>query len=230
MFAARNAMLTRPSGGDPLWGSVSLRMPFNNSINDISNNGFGFAGSGNYSVSQSNPKFGAAGLYVNNGFIRIGAGQSAYAWGTGDFTVELWMMSLAAGSGQCIFDFRPLNSVPVTPALFMGLGSGGNRYLEYYLNSATQIVGTTTIAYGNWYHVAICRSSGVTKMFVNGTQEGSNYNDSNSYQSGDPCFGKLGYNPSLGYAFPGAIDDVRVTNAARYTANFTVPSAEFPTS
>lgn len=223
-------MIIIPSNVSKTSVASVLRLPFNTNINDVSSNALTFTSYGGSSISGY-AKYGAAGLYTSgSSYIRTGAARSQFAWGTSDFTIELWIQSLSSGSGQCIFDFRPVNTVPVAPALFIGSASGSSRYLEYYLNSQTVIISTTGISYGTWYHVAICRSSGVTKMFLNGTQTGSNYTDTNSYEAADPCFGILGYNPSLGYGYTGAIDDVRITTTALYTANFTPPSEELPVS
>ena len=68
-------------------------------------------------------------------------------------------------------------------------------------------------------------------MFLNGTQTGSTYTDSNVYVNASlrPYIGVSGYN-GLGF-FPGYIDDLRVTKGvARYTATFTPPAAAFPNS
>ena len=59
-------------------------------------------------------------------------------------------------------------------------------------------------------------------MFLNGTQEGSDLTDSTNYGSTRPI--KIGANLNGGAEFTGHIDEVRVSNSARYTANFTAPT------
>ena len=66
-------------------------------------------------------------------------------------------------------------------------------------------------------------------MFVNGTQAGSTYTDTTAYlnPAQRPLLGASG--SSVGNdAFAGYIDDLRITKGvARYTANFTPPTAPF---
>ena len=52
--------------------------------------------------------------------------------------------------------------------------------------------------------------SGSTKLYVNGTQTGSTYSDTNNYLTGSnrPVIGQAGYNPSAGVGFNGYISDL----------------------
>ena len=76
-----------------------------------------------------------------------------------------------------------------------------------------------------WYHIAICRSSGTTKMFKNGTQVGSDYSDSNNYTSTQITMAIHGPNRES-YDFDGELSNIRVViGTALYTSNFTTPTA-----
>jgi hypothetical protein len=63
-------------------------------------------------------------------------------------------------------------------------------------------------------------------MFLNGTQVGSTYADNNSYLA---CSLRIGYfnDGSTTNSFNGYMDDMRISDYARYTGNFTPPTASF---
>jgi hypothetical protein len=77
-----------------------------------------------------------------------------------------------------------------------------------------------------WAHVAVTRSGTSVKVFVNGTQVGTTYTVSGSLMDGS--FNWIGAlsTGSLGEAWTGYMDDIRITRGyARYTANFTAPTS-----
>ena len=86
---------------------------------------------------------------------------------------------------------------------------------------------------GHWYHVALTRSSGELRLFIDGTLQGIAIADSDTYFAGTahPAIGaamdstQVASNTSL----DGWQDEFRLTiGAARYTADFTAPTEAFP--
>jgi hypothetical protein len=94
---------------------------------------------------------------------------------------------------------------------------------------AVKIEPTTSMNNGNWNHVAITRSSNTVRMFLNGTQVGT-YTTSYIFWDSTTALLLGGfYTGSFGEDIDGYVDEFRVTKGvARYTANFTPPSAPFP--
>ncbi len=173
--------------------------------------------SGAPTIDTSVKKFGASSLRLPGSGYLAGNGNSAIAFGTGDFTVDFWINYSSVASTSYIIDFR---------------GPSGDNHLTILLVSqkinvnnaagATAIVGTTTFATGSFYHVAVVRSAGVLKLYVNGSQEGSNYTDSYNYTtlSGAPKVG-IGRDGTSG-PVNGYIDELRISKGvARWTTNFT---------
>jgi hypothetical protein len=182
---------------------------------------------GNAAVSTSVKKYGAASMYFDgSGDYLLLQGGPNFTFGTGDFTIEMWIYVVSGLSADIVYyDGRPTS----TNGLYNIIYTNSTGKLIYNTNSADRITGTTTLSTGTWYHIAVCRSGTSTKLFLSGTQEGSTYTDSNSYIVGAnrPVIGGNGY--TLGNApLNGYIDDLRITKYARYTATFTVPDQAFP--
>ena len=159
--------------------------------------------------------------FSSSAYIRY-AGQSAFAFGTGDFTIEGWFYVTSLASGIIAWDFRTAG----VNGAYGALELSANGQVQYYANSAYQIsssAGLNTI--NTWAHIAITRSGTSTKLFFNGTQVGSTYSDSTNYLVGvsSPYIGS-GSSPSA--YLPGYISNFRVVKGtAVYTANFTPSTA-----
>jgi hypothetical protein len=103
------------------------------------------------------------------------------------------------------------------------ISNGGQ--LRYYTDSADRIIGSTLLT-GQWYHIALSRSSGTTSLYVNGIRVGTTYTDSNDYGVAKPLI--IGARYDGGNVASAYFDEFRVTKGlARYTANFGALTAEF---
>jgi hypothetical protein len=140
------------------------------------------------------------------------------AFGYNDFSIELWVNFINVTGTQGIWDCRPYNIQGLFPTLYTV-----NGVLYYYQNSANRITGSTLSA-NQWYHIAVSRTKGVTKLFVDGTQVGSDYIDTdlNRLRSGGFHLGNslTGSNNFYGY-----MNGLRVYNGYNggYGSNFTPP-------
>ena len=184
---------------------------------------------GNAQISTAQSKFGGASMLFDGSGDRLyGPSNQNFNFGTGDFTIEFWVNPISQGghgssNNDCLIDFRPgSNGVYGTLYIFSN-GTG----VYWYVNSANRITGGA-ISNSVWTHIALCRASGSTRLFLNGTQSGSTYTDSNNYLVSPIMIGE--FNDGTGGGnFNGYIDDLRITKGyARYTANFTPPTAPFP--
>jgi len=117
-------------------------------------------------------------------------------------------------------DHRPTGAS--STGFFVGFNS--SRNLRFNQGSTDHISDSGTVDLGQWYHIAVSRASGTTKMFKNGTQVGSNYSDTNNYTSSTLEIGQR--STSNGNPFDGWITNVRIVlGTALYTSNFTSPTA-----
>ena len=171
-------------------------------------------------VDTAQSQFGGASLGIGSGYLRI-ADHSSFSFGTNDFTIEFWFRPSQLDSTDIIWDQRPNGNQGLQPTIYTQ-----NGQLFYYTNSGNRITGSN-LATNTWYHIAVSRSGTSTRMFLNGTQAGSTYSDSNNYVSSsagvwigaDQYFGG---NNSVGH-----IDEVRISNSARYTTTFTPSTTPF---
>jgi hypothetical protein len=177
----------------------------------------GITAVGNAQVSTAQSKFGGASLLLDGTDDRLTitpTGSFAYP---ADFTVEGW--------GR-------ITSLTVTVFFSQGTPNGADMialYVDdvgvvfYYANGGGRITGGS-LSVNTWYHFAVSRSGSSTKLFVNGTQVGSTYTDSTTIIDGTFNIGTW---TDASSGWNGYIDEVRVSNSARYTTTFTPSTIPF---
>ncbi len=184
---------------------------------------------GNAQISTAQSRFGGSSmLFDETGDYLTVPPSPNMSLGTGDFTIECWVRFAVStvGNGQGVFQLSNgyLNSAVRGPGL--GAETGTGEWTIYHGTTFTQSTGNVP-ATNTWYHTAVVRSSGTTKLYVNGTSiisvaDTTNYTDQ---------YFVIGGWYSTGFLLNGYIDDFRITKGvARYTANFTPPAAAFPLS
>ena len=167
-------------------------------------------------ISTSVKKFGTGSIsFDGNNDALYGANGQTIAF-PADFTIESWVY---------------LNTLTSSYQNFMLALTTGAAYIDFnstYIDIGRRNIGadltvTYTLPSTQWFHLAFCRSGSTMRIFVNGTQVGSgsvttNYAASTFYISYPNSTSLNGY-----------IDDLRITKGyARYTSNFTPPTAAFP--
>ena len=142
--------------------------------------------------------------------------------GTGDWTVECWFKQTSNNFSDYQSIFAKYES---GQSVGIWLHTGSNGKLLGGMSGANPSVYVTTPDYtvnlNQWYHVAMCKSGTLMKMFVNGACVGSvNYGASDSgNNNGGFNIGAL-YSSGTRY-FVGEISNVRFTvGQALYTSSF----------
>ena len=193
----------------------------NNAFIESSTNNFTVARNGNATQGYFSPysPAGWSGHFDKNGDYLTVTSTDAVAFGTGDFTVEFWMNLNTLSGRHDLLWWGPSSSD--RGGLMWNFVSNN---LTYYISPtvASAINAAWSPTAGVWYHIALVRSSGSTKLYIDGEQAGSTYSDSKNYINGNIFIGK-----DVGSAsyFSGMFADVRfVKGTAVYTTSFTPPT------
>ena len=143
--------------------------------------------------------------------------NATFTFGTGDYTIEGWIYP--HGTGNC--DVIDLRSSGFNQGVALTLKSG-NKIWPYYGGSQFT-TGTQAINPNVWSHIALVRTSGTLKAFINGREDFS-VSDTNNRNGTSSTDHGIGANYSGASKFDGLLYDWRVTNTAVYTSNFSPPT------
>lgn len=141
-------------------------------------------------------------VFDGSGYVDI-AHDSSLDFGTGDFTISLWVKFGSSFGGGII-----------------GKGLEDGWYMEYYggytyfRGNDNSEIGTISTDVGDdaWHLLTVSRLSGVTKFYLDGVEESSNSHTSDDNTSG--VFEIGDYGSAGGWAYTGSIDDVLIFNKA----------------
>jgi hypothetical protein len=184
---------------------------------------------GNAQVSTAQNKFGgASALFDGNGdYLTFDSSSADFTFGTSSWTAEMYVRFDDVGANyELFFDMRPFGSPSAATVCLYEY----NGVLYYYSQGGDRISGGTVVA-NTWYHIAISRSGNDHKLFLDGTQIGSTYTNTNNITSvnANSVIGGISAN-NLGDStliFKGYMDEIRISNLARYTTTFTPTTAAF---
>jgi hypothetical protein len=207
--------------GDPLWDSTVLMLHCNSLADSSSINATPTA-AGNAAATGS-PKFGINSLTFDGNSDHVSYGSNPkFAFGTGDFTIELWYRSTEVAESDAYFFFCDANG-----GLGFGLetGAGEPRLVVGRRGIAVDHSVNYTPTQNTWTHYAVSRQGTTIRLFINGTQVLSESNTRDYTITGPVLIGGIAALPD--FSLNGQIDELRVTRAARYTANFTPQTAAF---
>ena len=182
--------------------------------------------SGNAQHSTNKAKFGTSSFqtYISGSAGQLSASPTNTAFGSGSWTIEYWINANAVNAWQEVIDLH-----------------GPSQFLDVYQNAATQtyprveglvfIANTTAETYqpaafttGQWNHRAFVRNGSTDfKSYLNGTALGT------TAAGGDAMPANVWNALTIGSGTQANWDDFRISDVARYTGNFSVPTARFET-
>lgn len=202
----------------PIVNTQLLTCADNRFIDDGPNN-FAITRNGNTSIQRFSPfnpvvttPTSYSGFFDGTGDYLTAPNNAAFAFGTGDFTIECWLYYIIGGS---------------TDRFIVDSGNGSNfllRYgggttLQFYANSSLKL--TQAVALQNaWNHIAVVRSGTTYTMYINGSVVNTGTGSENI--SNSTVIGIGAINTGAGDYFSGYISNLRIVKGtAVYTSAFT---------
>ena len=190
------------------------------------------AGLGGANAINGSVNFGSSLLYSGRSNLTV-TPNSELDIGAGNFTIEYWFNCENTSSGEY--------STSVATSEYNGSSSNtaftiyhyvqGFRIFNRISGGYTSIFNTSSSwTASKWHHFAWVREgtgSNENKIYVDGTLSGSAFTNAANYTAGQHWLIGSNFNGGFGspeYGFSGYLSNVRVSNTARYTANFTVPT------
>jgi hypothetical protein len=225
--------------GDPWWGNVSLLLngdttdtadihwPYvslmltGDDFIDWSNQHNAITNNGTVTLDTTNKKFNSSSLAFSGTKYLSMPSNTAFDFGTGDFTVECWIRFTTVQ--DCAF-FQTSNNINAENGPFWFGYSGGKLTASRHGSASYALGYTWTPTTGFWYPVAVTRQSGTTNVYLNGSvvATSSTIHNGVSFTQAGAAVGVL-TTPAY---FQGQIADLRITKGIART--ITVPTAALP--
>lgn len=182
-------------------------------------------------ASPSEYGFGSASFDGNGDYITAPA-NAAYAFGTGDFTVEGWIYLNSYGGGG----YSNLAGTIVDTQ-----NAGGDPFAYIVLTTTTGnlivwrggnvLTSTGTIPLNTWTFFTVVRASGTLTIYLNGAFDSSTAFTFNLTSSSMTIGATIDGRAANTYLkFDGYMNDLRISKIAQYTSAFTPPVAPFPSA
>jgi hypothetical protein len=186
---------------------------------------------GNAQISTAQSKFGGASIaFDGTGDVLTIPDNSVFDFGSGNFTIEGWIYQTTPTTGlRLLYAKRTIPSpgisnvaVAVNGGTMTAWAASGTASWDI-VNGVTFGAATTN----TWTHFAVVRNGTAFTGYLGGV--GTSLGTSSATIISTASSVSIGGDTDGTSAFAGYIDDFRITKGiARYTANFTPPTAPFP--
>lgn len=215
-YTSRNYNNGANPADDPVNSAMFvLKSAASNTFTDVSLNAYTVTNNGSVTSSNSTAKFTStySASFSGSNYLSV-ADASPLRPGSGSFTWEFWWYPTNLSSYR-----TPLTKGYVSSGdLLIQTGAGDGKLLVYASGSVV-VSASTAVTVNTWSHVAVVRNGTAMTIYVNGTAAGTatvstNLNSTQPISIG----GDGGSYGSVGY-----IQDLRISNTAIYTADFTPP-------
>ena len=181
-------------------------------------------------ISTTQNKFGGSSIYFagTDDYIVMPINPLINFTSSGSITIELWVYTTST-SRQFVIGSNAFNSSTSNYSAGIILDWTPGTSCLFAAGRSTGLNLGSGVTANNWHHLAYVYNGPTTTnyVFLNGSLITSSVSSSAMTQTGALLLGVQGSDRILDYT--GYIQDLRISNIARYTSNFTPPTAAFPT-
>jgi hypothetical protein len=185
-------------------------------------------------LDTAEKKFGTASLYLDGTDDYITADSALL--NDEDFTIEMWFYPqryhTTDGWGFYLYSQYHFGESGFAGRFLFGMPESIAPSVQKLIafHPTMGVIGsTTTVTLNEWHHAAVTRSGSTVRIFLDGNLEATGNISTGTLQGTRSRIGTAIYSGVPQGNVQGWIDDIRITRGvARYTANFTPPSAPFP--
>ncbi len=197
----------------------------NNTFQDSSTNAFTITRNGNTTQGTFSP-FSQTGWsnYLNGSSYFTAPGSTAFAFGTGAFTIEMWLYVTAYPANYAVIPSnRPYNAGSTDTWGVFFFNDGAVRFSDVN-NTQTFQTSAGAVPLNAWTHLAVVRNSTAsndTKIYINGTSVAQGTINSNFANNTNAVVFGTSYDSNNWYVTSYASNLRIVKGTAVYTSNFT---------
>jgi len=215
---------------DPNFASVELLLHGDGTngsttITDSSSNSVVVTANGNAQIDTAVKKFGTGSIEFDGTGDYLLINGSTYPLDlSGDFTVEFFVRHTNVAAAQKYITLGPSGGA-ISTLMLIDVSTN----FRLFIDGSSRLLGSAggpTI--NTWYHIAVVRNGTSIKYFLDGNEE-LNYTQSTPKDYSLNYTYPIGINQGLTIqSLYGYLDEFRISTVARYTSNFTPPTAPFP--
>jgi hypothetical protein len=194
---------------------------------DDSANNFTISVNGGAQQDNAQYKFTSGTSLVLDGSGDFITAPDSAVWdlGTGDMTIDYWMYYTGPNGAIDIWSMGGCyGGTNKGVGIEFNAVSGGATLI--FVNGGYTVLGVNVVR-DQWTHCALVRSSGVFKYYADGTAIGSPWSNASDISGSTEGVSIGRWNPATNGDFTGWIDEFRISKVARWTSDFTAPTAPY---
>lgn len=180
---------------------------------------FDASGMGNNGVLVNSPTWQsgsnceAGGCLSFNGVNNyINASSSSFKFGTGNFSVSMWVYPTSFASEAGLYDSLILGGVGARTNAFVLVQTASTGNLRLFSQNAYTLSTSKSLSLNTWNHIVIVRSGATVTFYINGLSDPTTVTLSTNITSGGAVLGR--YSDVSGGYFSGRIDEVHIYGRA----------------